>query len=449
MSLTLTSEEILKHYRFGYAHVLLCREPDVDPYEFRQFQITSAPITGSRPSSSSSLARPPATQTIKASVHAIPNVASLGLGNEKPPTRTHQPVLSLSLIYWYLRLWRQLEVFKDSCMKERVQISDWRIEWTRETYENALQLYCSERFVPMFATICNLFGDPDLILMLSAAKLPKDVFALPIPQAVSDIDLKCIQLAQLIRDTMCQGFSRMKVKLQKDLNLVLNEKAREEEDALPTDLWKKSGIQENFTLLQPQLVENFTAEFFGGIVDQNEKETTVSNEKINKALNALSSGCMEREKFCFESYSSFYETLLRQYHQELYAKEREIEALKNEVNELNENSETAAREKMAIVCRDLLLEVTDLRLKVGENENGVKQEDVRLKTKFEFSSLVDALGAASMQLRTRFDGYRMRISEETEELINEAKNHVLTKIRENAGNRDYSKLEQKDPSKFI
>ena len=74
-------------------------------------------------------------------------------------------------------------------------------------------------------------------------------------------------------------------------------------------------------MAKPQIVEDFAAT----IVETGrfkEESVTISKEDLNSALSQLAGAIMRRERSNFESYSMFYENLLRQHHQMLYQKEQ-------------------------------------------------------------------------------------------------------------------------------
>ena len=60
-------------------------------------------------------------------------------------------------------------------------------------------------------------------------------------------------------------------------------------------------------------------------VEEDDK-VTFSAAHLNKCLTSLAGNVMVREKQNYESYSMFYENLLRVYHQLLYQKEQEVRA---------------------------------------------------------------------------------------------------------------------------
>jgi hypothetical protein len=319
-------------------------------------------------------------------------------------------------------------------------------------------MYCNDRYAPLLADTYKQFGASKLALALSFATNYQDVFSLQLPPAVSDLDFRAVQLVRLVRLVESSGLSKILRKLQKDFAAVLTEKARDEEDVLPTDLWRKQGITENFTIPRPQMVAQFVAELQKAIIkeDTSAEVVEISVKGLDVALQTLSSACLSRERFAYESYSNFYENLLRRHHRELYARERDIVALKTDVDKATSSSSALAVERMAANCQDLLMEVTALRQRSAELATIQKQRDdaVRLEVKADYAKLVNAMVGSSFQLRARFDAFKHRIAGETDELINETKAEVLAKLHEfanksTAGHQAKPVDEEEDAGKYL
>jgi len=152
-------------------------------------------------------------------------------------------------------------------------------------------------------------------------------------------------------------------RVQKETKLVLSERSREE-STLSTDLWKRSIMKEEFTINKPHIANDFTRQLFvyfktsNAVSDsknQNETVYSIREEDLKNCLIRLGNMIQEREKSNFEQYAMFYENLLRQQHQLLYTKEREIKSLKqlleNKIAEINVEVQC----QMADVVYDLIM----------------------------------------------------------------------------------------------
>ena len=152
-------------------------------------------------------------------------------------------------------------------------------------------------------------------------------------------------------------------RVQKETKLVLSERSREE-STLSTDLWKRSIMKEEFTINKPHIANDFTRQLFvyfqtndnaSDSKNQNETVYSIKEEDLKNCLIRLGNMVQEREKSNFEQYVMFYENLLRQQHQLLYTKEREIKSLKqlleNKIAEINVEVQC----QMADVVYDLIM----------------------------------------------------------------------------------------------
>ncbi len=154
-------------------------------------------------------------------------------------------------------------------------------------------------------------------------------------------------------------------RVQKETKLVLSERTREE-STLSTDLWKRSIMKEEFTINKPHIANDFTRQLFvffktneaplsNSKNDQNETVYSIKAEDLKNCLIRLGNMIQEREKSNFEQYGMFYENLLRQQHQLLYSKEREIKALKQLIENKTAEINVEVQCQMADVVYDLIM----------------------------------------------------------------------------------------------
>lgn len=117
-------------------------------------------------------------------------------------------------------------------------------------------------------------------------------------------------------------------------------------------------MKEEFTINKPHIVDQFTNLFFTAAKpkeNQNEIQYVINESDLKRALIKLGTMVQERERSNYEQYTMFYENLLRQHHQLLYNKEREVvsvkEALQNKINEID----VEVKCQMTEACYDLLM----------------------------------------------------------------------------------------------
>lgn len=117
-------------------------------------------------------------------------------------------------------------------------------------------------------------------------------------------------------------------------------------------------MKEEFTLNKPHMVENFISDFyaaanFGEI--GGEKMLTISENELKSCLVKLGISVQEREKSNYEQYTMFYENLLRQKVQKLYANEREIHSLKDVIQQKVDELDVEVKCQMTEACYDLIM----------------------------------------------------------------------------------------------
>lgn len=140
-------------------------------------------------------------------------------------------------------------------------------------------------------------------------------------------------------------------------------------------------MKEDFTVNKPHIVDKFTSMLFQALREKQEtpesKPTsnpdldssgnqqprqerpprvfTVNEEELKACLVHLGNLVQERERFNFEQYTLFYETLLRQQHQLLYNRERECRSLKSILDKKSDEINVEVQCQMADTCYDLIM----------------------------------------------------------------------------------------------
>lgn len=132
-------------------------------------------------------------------------------------------------------------------------------------------------------------------------------------------------------------------------------------------------MKEEFTVNKPHIVQEFNDMLFramhestpdvastteGSISSAKTAPTrtlTINEEDLKACLVRLGNLVQERERFNFEQYTLFYETLLRQQHQLLYNRERECRSLKSLLDKKSDEINVEVQCHMADTCYDLIM----------------------------------------------------------------------------------------------
>ncbi|XP_018419238.1 PREDICTED: coiled-coil domain-containing protein 162-like [Nanorana parkeri] len=336
-------------------------------------------------------------------------------GEEQPVSRSSQmdqshqdPISEYRQLRSFLTLWKQLEVFKESWAKRKLRVAEIN---TVRLYRQFCEMYRDEIFYPTMKAIAQQMGmeeEFEGLTLRSQVVLP--------PKGASEIDIRVRQLQKIIESFESDMILDVQKKIAKEMTLVISERTREGR-GLPTDLWKKPAIKENFFPDRPQIVEEFVQQLKSEHHD-NSTEVSFRKEHVEHCLTSLASNIMARERSNFEAYSMFYENLLQQEHQLLYQKEQEMLAVTGE-QKRNENElyETAD------ISHDLLVEITALRAKLQdmEEEAIAATQVVRRQVQDEYEALVRTLFAACVSLKSKIEGYHINMHKQVTELISDVR----------------------------
>lgn len=176
-------------------------------------------------------------------------------------------------------------------------------------------------------------------------------------------------------------------------------------------------MKEEFTINKPHIANEFTQMFFGMaqpeekmIENRNCIFYTISEDDIKNCLIRLGGLVQERERSNFEQYTLFYENILRQQHQLLYSREREIQSMKDAIENKTSELNVEVQCQMADVCYDLIMEVTALRAKLNEITESKEnlEKELRDKVKREFIDLVTDLVNVNTSLKSQLDLYKFK-----------------------------------------
>nr|KAI8733110.1 hypothetical protein BgiMline_029055 [Biomphalaria glabrata] len=326
-------------------------------------------------------------------------------------SRLNQPLESYRLLHFFLLLWKCLEMVKLDWGRRRFL---GRNIDSSETYREYCKLYRTEILLPVLQSVARRLGQGDLYESLI---LDTDVYVMP--KGASEIEVRLKQLYRLLENYECHMIGEVRKRVAREITLALSERAREEE-ALPTDLWKRIVMSESFTMNRPHVAEKFV-NLLMSKAQETESSVTLDSKHLQTCLAELARNVMAREKHNFESYSMYYENLLRVHHQLLYQREREIKHLKDQLKQAQSDTQVRVQCQLADEAHDLLMEVTALRAKIAEmREMSLTQErDVRERVREEYQDLIHNMFNSTFQLRSKFDQFR-----------NELHDNVLSKISE-------------------
>lgn len=273
-------------------------------------------------------------------------------------------------------------------------------------------MYREEIFYPTMKAIARQMGKEgefEGLTLRSQVVLP--------PKGASEIDIRVQQLQKIMESFESDMILDVQKKIAKEITLVVSERTREGR-GLPTDLWKKPAIKENFFPDRPEIVEEFVQQLMSEHQD-NPTEVIFRKEHLEQCLTSLACNIMARERSNYEAYSMFYENLLQQEHQLLYQKEQEMLAVTGGEQRRNENEiyETAD------ITHDLIVEITALRAKLQDTEEEAMAatQVVRRQVQDEYEALVRTLFAACVSLKSKIDGYHINMNKQVTELISDVR----------------------------
>ena len=124
-------------------------------------------------------------------------------------------------------------------------------------------------------------------------------------------------------------------------------------------------MKEEFTINKPHIVDQFGI-FLNQVLKPNTAENqqttndapviyTISENDLKDCLVKLGGMVQERERSNFEQYTMFYENLLRQQHQLLYLREREVLSLTDIIEKKVAETNVEVQCQMADACYDMIM----------------------------------------------------------------------------------------------
>nr|XP_020657015.1 transmembrane protein FLJ37396 [Pogona vitticeps] len=331
------------------------------------------------------------------------------------PLEPPDPVASCALQRSYLILWKQLEILKAEWGRLKLKVEDIN---TVPLHKQFSELYGTEVMSPAMKSLARHKGIEDDSERFGTTHL----CILP-PEEASEVEIKIYQLQKLLESLQIHMIHDVQKKINKEITLVISEKAREERN-LPIELWKHHSMQASFSVTRPEVAESFIQRL---MENHRETDTEIAFQKdhFEKCLIALGCDIMAREHSNFETYSMFYENILRQQHQLLYQKEQEIHAIEDK----GENSELGLSQ-VAELCHETIMEVTALRARLADlQEEGCSlKEKIRKETQEEYEALVQNIFMVCLQLKGTVDEHRLSMSQRILEIISEVRKEGVDKM---------------------
>uniref|UniRef100_A0A7M4E030 Coiled-coil domain containing 162 n=1 Tax=Crocodylus porosus TaxID=8502 RepID=A0A7M4E030_CROPO len=325
-------------------------------------------------------------------------LASFSGKTSKALWRQHDPLTSCTLMKSFLIIWKQLSVLKAEWGRLKLKVEDIN---TVPLYRQFSELYCADILHPAMKTIARQMDIEDEFeeLVISSQSI------LP-PKGASEIEIKMCQLQKLLESLEIHMIHDVQRKINQEMTLVTSERAREE-SGLPTELWKHRVMQENFSVIRPQIVETFVQRLMENS-QESDVEISFTKDHLQSCLTALGCDIMARERSNFETYSMFYENILQQQHRLLYQKEQVFLPSSFPIAELS---------------HEMIMEVTALRARVAdlEGEKLSLKEKIRKEVQDEYETLVRNLFVTCVQLKGKLDDYRLNMCRQVFEIVNEVR----------------------------
>ncbi|KAL7987853.1 hypothetical protein Chor_006772 [Crotalus horridus] len=299
----------------------------------------------------------------------------------KALTAPPDTMTSYALQRSYLIRWKQLEMLKAEWGRLKLKVEDIN---TVPLYKQFSELYEAEILRAAMRSIARHWGIEDEFEEYGT--IPPCSF---FPREVSKIDIITHQFQKLLESLEMHMIHDVQKKINKEITLVLSEKAREERH-LPT-----------------------------------------------------ACDVMARERSNYETYSMFYENLLRQQHQLLYQKEQEMHVI-----EANTETVDVDLSQIARLSHEMILEITALRAKLTDlqRDDHTTKEKIRKEVQEDYEALVQNIFWVCLQIKGKVDEYRLSMNKQMLEIISEVRKEGVEKIinlkKKYGSTKDNSALEE-------
>ncbi|XP_053192243.1 uncharacterized protein si:ch73-242m19.1 [Scomber japonicus] len=324
------------------------------------------------------------------------------------------PIRVQSVLRGFLLLTKQLQVFKESWARRRLGVETFS---TTGLYQQFVKLYRAEIFYPSMRALALKLGkerDYEVLISGSQSLLP--------PPGASEVEVKAWQLHRLLESTECDMIRAVQRRISREMTLVVSERTRQD-TGLPTELWKKSPVKFSVSPERPLIVESFIQQLMEG-AEEAEGQLRVSVDHLQQCLTHLGCSVTERERRSFLLYSQFYEQILQQQTQLLYQ-----------------------REQVAVLCREMILEISALQARVAQLEEEKRSLEQKLSLKFKerYDSLVRQLFSTCIQLKAKLDEQHRQMEHDVSVMVNSVRREGVDRIirlrKKNGCNKHNDELE--------
>ncbi|KAK4470711.1 hypothetical protein MN116_006239 [Schistosoma mekongi] len=341
------------------------------------------------------------------------------------------PIAAYELLKKYLILRKRVELLKHAWGIRRLGMESIS---TSKTFKMFCSVYKNEQLYSLLRSLSHHYNQPDIHTLDSLNDI--DIFV--IPKNIPEIVVRQRQLLKLIEAFELFMISDLRKLIVRQTDMVIKERNREEGN-LPLDLWKRPAMKEVLSVKRPSLAEEFLSQLMSRITHNEETdEYTISKENLNEIIQYVAISVMRNEKESFEHYAMYYENLLKNQHNIIYANEREIQDLKDKLYQKDLEIDIAVQFQMSEQVHDLLLEVTASRTRILELEEKLRgiENKTHRRVRKEFNDSVRKLFGLSFEQKSRIDEYRSQLQAITLQRIAEVREEASTqllRIKERSG----------------
>ncbi|XP_078341998.1 uncharacterized protein LOC111108050 isoform X2 [Crassostrea virginica] len=344
-------------------------------------------------------------------------------GVVKSLSRTKEPIESYKLLKFFLILWKCLEHAKYAWGKRKLFVEE--ID-KPSLFKEYSKVYKTEVLLPVLQSVARRLGQGELYEGIAMETDP-----LVMPKGASEIEIKSKQLVRLLETFECHMIAEIRKKIDKEATLATAERVRVESN-LATDLWKRPVMKESFTIVKPLIAEDFVSRLKKKMNETENGEYLISHDDLNECVGELARNIMTRERYNFDSYTMYYENLLRVHHTLLYTKEQEVKHLQDALKSVQHDTMVDVQCLLGTHVHDLLQEVTALRAKIHEmRESSMSMEqDCRERVKEEYRDLIKNLLEASGVVKNKLDEFRNELFDDVCEKMEETRREALREMDE-------------------
>lgn len=185
------------------------------------------------------------------------------------------------------------------------------------------------------------------------------------------------------------------------------------EEKVPLEVWMKPSTRE-MSIQTPALVNDFMTSFLQHSTSADDDSNyVISKDQFNKLIANLGESTMNRERFLYKNYSSFYEDQLKTQSLQLKQKNEEINQLTFTLENIKRDFNTELSVGIALSANEILLENLQLKVRLYELNKQLMHinTNIRIKVKQEYDQLVQSLLQTIFSIKEKYEAYRSTIYE--------------------------------------